>query len=141
EELATRHLRTDLGEDRLHHLRLDREHDDLALRDERCIVGRAPNAVGARESRQLTRLGVTRPKISRLQLLRREQALGERSRHVAGTDESDLLPGLSHAFLSRETNRAVPMRISVAPSSIAPSKSSLIPIDSSLSRPASACRS
>ncbi len=96
------------------------------------VVGRASDAVRAREAGELPRLGIARPQLAGPIAFGREQALGKRTGHVAGADESDLAH--RRHVLSRGPKIAVPTRTSVAPSSIAASKSPLIPIDSSRRR-------
>src|SRR5439155_1575768 len=90
------------------------------------------------------RLGDGRDALEDERAVRREQALDERLAHVPGADEPDRLaldrhrsPGSFPGRGGRGPKTAVPTRTIVAPSSIATSKSPLMPIESS----ASPCRS
>src|SRR6185436_10481645 len=56
----------------------------------------------------------------------RDQSAHQRASHVSAANESR--PDV-HDYFSRGPNIAVPMRTSVAPSAIAASKSTLVPID------------
>src|SRR5262249_11710673 len=116
---------------------LHREYHHRGLGDERGVVGRHTDAVGARETLRLFPLDVRNPHVAGAIAFRREPSLHERTGHVAGADDTEL----PHAAPFRGPQIAVPTRTSVAPSSIATSKSALIPIESSLSVSAPSWRS
>ena len=61
----------------------------------------------------------------------RDQAADQAARHVAAADEGDaVVHADASVFVGRAPNSALPMRTMVAPSSMAGTKSSLMPIDS-----------
>ena len=144
EQLAARHRGPHLGEHRVHHLRLHREDDHGALAHERAVVGRASDRESATHPPELARLAVARPDVARAIPPALDETFQQRPCHVAGADEaelSDVVADLLHVASLRGPKMAVPMRTNVAPSSIATSKSPLMPIESSGSSSASACRS
>jgi hypothetical protein len=109
------------GEHRGHDLRLHREHDQVAARDQRRVVVR-----GGEAERLLDVLAARGIGVGETQRVgrdaRRAQPARERLGHRARTEESDPYSVECHAD-PLGPNRAVPTRMIVAPSSIATSKS------------------
>src|SRR5205807_1902600 len=144
EELPPRDRGGDLLEDVVHDLGLDREDHDVGAAHELPVAGGDLDAVLAVQVFEALLPHVGRGDRLRGHAVRREQALDERLAHVPGADEPDRLaldrhrcPGSFPGRGGRGPKTAVPTRTSVAPSSIATSKSPLMPIESS----ASPCRS
>src|SRR5205814_2011294 len=144
EELPPRDRGGDLLEDVVHDLGLDREDHDVGAAHELPVAGGDLDGVLAVQVFEALLPHVGREDRLRGHAVRREQALDERLAHVPGADEPDRLaldghrcPGSFPGRGGRGPKTAVPTRTSVAPSSIATSKSPLMPIESS----ASPCRS
>src|SRR5882672_7355747 len=136
EELVPVHRGGDLLEDRAHDLRLDGEDDDVGPAHEGRVVLDVLDAVLLGDVRQTIGprvgggdgLGGDEPGLG--------QALDERFAHVAGAEEGHALaldahapPSVTAARGGRGPKMAVPTRTMVAPSSMATSKSPLMPME------------
>src|SRR4029453_18086858 len=119
---------------RLHDLRLHRQDHDVGAAHQLRVVGRDLDAVLPVELLETLRAHVGREDRVRRHELGREEPLDERLAHVAGAEEADSAPLDRHTPPrgGRGPQIAVPTRTTVAPSSIATSKSPLMPIDSSV---------
>src|SRR6266849_8686867 len=136
QELAAVHHRRDLLEDGAHDLGLDGEDDDVGAAHERHIVldvldavllGDVREAIGPRVGGRDGRGG---------HQTRLRQALDEGLAHIAGPEEGHALaldahapPSVTAARGDRGPKMAVPTRTMVAPSSMATSKSPLMPME------------
>src|SRR3989442_5108751 len=119
---------------------LPRQDDDGRVPDQLRVVGGNLDAVLPVELLEALEAHVGRADGRGRHEVRRQESLDHRLTHVAGTDEPDLLAFDRHRSrgsfggpAARGPKIAVPTRTIVAPSSIATSKSPLIPIDNSRS--------
>ena len=108
-------------------LRLDGEQDGAGFAHDFGIVVGGRDFERARELAPAVGRNVGDNNFGGLEDLVLDQSVGERLGHIAAADESELL------HFGRSPKTARPIRTMVAPSSIATSKSSVMPMESSLS--------
>src|SRR5579871_3711048 len=144
ERAALPRERRERAHDAAQQLRLDRQQPDVGMARGDGIVGLEPEPREAcGEPGALFRRGVG-DREGRGVRAARAPATDQRACHLAAADHRDPRQGRlrgAHAGRPRGPNRAVPMRMWVAPSRIAASKSELMPIESASSERPSRTRS
>src|SRR5262249_14681675 len=118
----------DFAQDFINDLWLYRNQDCARLTDDQQVIGRGFDLEPAFEGAAPRRRDIRDDQITGAEYLALDQPVRERLRHIAAPDKAEFL----HGGLSPNTAR--PTRTMVAPSSIATSKSSVIPIESSPKR-------
>src|SRR6266436_26123 len=136
QKLPIAHDRSDFLEDGPHDLGLDGQDDHVRAGHERRVVGDGLDAVALRDLLEMLRAGIGGGDGAGGDEASLGQALDQRLAHVTRAEECHPLaldahapPSVTAALGARGPKIAVPTRTMVAPSSIATSKSPLIPME------------